>query len=38
MCFLMSTPMASMFYIMRQTDPSNILGIPLERLHNFNHT
>ena len=27
-----------MFYIMREMDPSNILGIPLELLRNFNHT
>ena len=38
MCFLMSTPMASVFYIMREMDHSNILGIPPELLRNFNHT
>ena len=38
MCFLMSTSMASMFYVIREMDPLNILGIPPELLRNFNHT
>ena len=38
MCFFMSTSMPSVFYIMREMDHSNILGIPPELLRNFNHT